>query len=174
MADHFNNLIRKITPAGVVTTVAGSGAMGHTDGQGTAASFNQPNDIAIDAAGNLYIADGANYVIRKITPAGLVSTYAGSGVRGSANGTLTTASFDGLLGVAIDPSGNMFVVEGVVNRIRKITPAERGKLFCRYRRAGRQRWDRGQQPAFSFTPLLPGQTPGALYISQAATAIISG
>ncbi len=122
VADVGNNLIRKITPAGVVTTFAGSGAAGSNDGVGTAASFNQPTGIAIDGAGNIYVADTRNYLIRKITPAGVVTTFAGSGTSASVDGTGTGASFIQPNSLAIDASGNLYV--GDVVQVRTITPAE--------------------------------------------------
>ena len=87
-----NNLLRKITSAGVVTTLAGSGSSGSANGTGTAASFNNPNGVAVDGSGNVYVADMWNHLIRKITPGGVVTTLAGSGSSGSANGTGTAAS----------------------------------------------------------------------------------
>ncbi len=123
VADRFNNKIRKITPAGLVSNVAGSGSPGNTDGNGIAASFNDPLGIASDPAGNLYVADFANHVIRKITPAGDVTTLAGSGSPGAADGTGTGASFNYPTGVATDSSGNVFVADGNNNLIRKITAA---------------------------------------------------
>ncbi|WP_320814935.1 T9SS sorting signal type C domain-containing protein [Flavobacterium sp.] len=77
VADHFNHKIRKITSAGVVSTFAGSGTRGSTDGTGTAASFAYPTGVDVDAAGNVYVADDYSYKIRKITSAGVVSTFAG-------------------------------------------------------------------------------------------------
>lgn len=123
VADQINNLIRKITPAGVVSTFAGSGAQGHANGTGTAASFNYPIGVATDAAGNLYVADWGNNLIRKITSAGVVSTFAGSGVQGHANGTGAAASFLAPQGVATDATGNVYVADSGNNLIRKITPA---------------------------------------------------
>lgn len=106
-----NSAIRKITPSGVVTTLAGaSGEAGDADGPGATARFNRPWGIAADAAGNLYVADTDNYLVRKITPAGTVSTHAGTrGMRGTANGTATTATFLGPMGIAIDSSGNLYL-----------------------------------------------------------------
>ena len=86
VSENINNLIRKISPDGVVTTFAGSGAAGQADSTGIKASFNGPSGVAVDAAGNVYVADTYNNVIRKITPAGLVSTIAGNGLAGSTNG----------------------------------------------------------------------------------------
>jgi sugar lactone lactonase YvrE len=120
-----NYTIRKITPAGVVTTLAGSaGQSGSVDGTGSAARFLAPYGMAVDDAGNVYVADVWNYTIRKITPAGLVTTLAGSaGQFGSADGTGSAARFYGPFGVAADSAGNVYVADSENNTIRKITPA---------------------------------------------------
>jgi sugar lactone lactonase YvrE len=123
VADRNNYKIRKITPMGEVSTLAGSGSLGNADGLGTAASFNYPTGIAIDATGNLYVADSENHKIRKITPAGVVSTLAGSGLPGNTNGTGTSASFKAPLGVTVDAAGNVYVADSQNHKIRKITPA---------------------------------------------------
>ncbi|PMS14789.1 hypothetical protein C0Z18_30190 [Trinickia dabaoshanensis] len=120
VADDGNNLIRKIDPSGNVTTFAGSGAQGSANGLGTAASFNAPHGIVLDASGNLYVADGGNNVIRKIDPSGNVTTLAGSGAQGAANGKGTAASFNKPDGVAVDASGNVYVADTGNNLIRKI------------------------------------------------------
>ena len=86
VTEYVTDLIRKIAADGTVSTFAGNGMSGQADSTGTAASFNGPSGVAVDAAGNLYIADTYNNVIRKITPAGVVSTIAGSGLTGSRNG----------------------------------------------------------------------------------------
>lgn len=124
VADQGNHTIRQITPAGVVSTFAGSaGNSGSANGEGTAARFNHPNALMMDAAANLYVSDAGNNTIRKITSAGVVTTLAGTaGPEGSADGTGSAARFDELNGLAFDPSGNLFVCDANNRAIRKITP----------------------------------------------------
>lgn len=122
VADSGNNRIRAITATGVVTTFAGSGAAGSTDGTGTAATFNNPRGIAIDISGNLYVASFTGNVIRKITAAGVVTTLAGSGAAGTLNGQGTAATFNRPSGIAVDRYGNVFVSEGAGASVRMITP----------------------------------------------------
>ena len=125
VADEGGNTIRKITPQGVVSTIAGrAGVAGSTDGTGSAARFNHPESVAVDAHTNVYVADQWNHTIRKITPAGVVSTFAGrAGVAGIADGTGTAARFGDPSGVAVDPGSNLFVADYLHQTIRKITPA---------------------------------------------------
>jgi sugar lactone lactonase YvrE len=126
VADTDANTIRKITPAGLVTTLAGTpGIVGGTaDGAGAAARFSAPWGIAADTAGNLYVTDSGNSTIRKITPAGLVTTLAGeAGASGTVDGIGTASEFSLPKGIAIDPSGNLYVADNSGDAIRKITPA---------------------------------------------------
>lgn len=123
VADNGNNMIRKITPDGMVSTLAGNGSVGSANGSGASATFNSPFGIAVDAAGNVYVADSGNNLIRKITPGGVVSTFAGSGARGASNGTGASATFNTPSGLAVDGSGNVYVADENNNLIRKITPA---------------------------------------------------
>ncbi|MDB5142788.1 MAG: type sorting protein [Mucilaginibacter sp.] len=110
---------------GQVTTVAGAGSSGYVNATGTAAFFNTPEAIAGDANGNLYVADDHNNAIRKITPAGVVTTFAGSptGAQGDVNGTGTAALFFHPDGIVVDGSGNVFISDGKNNKIKKITSA---------------------------------------------------
>lgn len=100
VTEYVTNLIRKITPDGTTTTLAGSGMAGQADSTGTAASFNGPSGIAVDATGNVYVADTFNNVIRKITPAGVVSTVAGSGIAGNQDGMALTVRNRRMVNVA--------------------------------------------------------------------------
>ncbi len=125
VADQGNDTIRKITPSGVVTTLAGiAGAKGSADGAGAAARFDRPAGMALDQGGNLYVADSTNELIRKITPSGVVSTLAGfAGAAGTADGTGAAARFYFPIGVAVDTQGSVFVVEQTGETVRKITPS---------------------------------------------------
>jgi sugar lactone lactonase YvrE len=125
VADTGNHTIRKVTPAGIVTTLAGTaGVFGYADGTNGAASFRSPCGLAADAASNLYVADFANAVIRKVTPAGVVTTYAGNAAtNGSADGTNTAALFLMPCGVAVDSSSNVYVADTGNHTIRVITPS---------------------------------------------------
>jgi sugar lactone lactonase YvrE len=126
VADTGNNTIRKITPAGGVTTIAGfAGRSGSADGTNSDARFNGPGGVAVDAIGNIYVADNNNDTIRKVTPTGtswVVTTMAGlPGVFGTNDGTGSAARFYDPSGVAVDTNGNIFVADRGNNLIRKIT-----------------------------------------------------
>jgi streptogramin lyase len=130
VADDGNNIIRKVTPVGanwVVTTLAGrAGSAGSANGTNSAARFNEPAWLAVDSAGNLYVADYGNNTIREVTPVGtnwVVTTLAGlAGSAGSANGTNSGARFHGPTGVAVDSAGNLYVGDEQNATIRKVTP----------------------------------------------------
>ncbi|MBS1520705.1 MAG: hypothetical protein JST50_06905 [Bacteroidetes bacterium] len=122
VADYFNNMIRKITPAGVVSTLAGNGTAGYVNGAPGSAEFNSPTGVAADALGNVYVADFGNHMIRKITPDGTVSLFAGQNVYGYADGQGALAKFGGPQTLGFDPQGNLIVADKSNNMIRKITP----------------------------------------------------
>ncbi len=124
VADPGNHTIRKITPAGVVTTFAGQvGITGNTDATGIAARFKQPYGIAIDRSNNLFVTDSGSHTIRKITPAGVVTTFAGkSDTLGSDDGTGEAARFNSPQGITIDAQNNLYIGDTNNFTIRKITP----------------------------------------------------
>jgi sugar lactone lactonase YvrE len=126
VTDNSNHTIRKITSEGVVTTFAGTaGQSGDTDGTGSAARFNGPTDICIDASGNLFVTESLANRVRKITPQGVVTVFAGSatGVSGYADATGTNARFNAPSAITIDAQGNLYVYDSANTKIRKITPA---------------------------------------------------
>jgi gliding motility-associated-like protein len=110
--------------AQTISTIAGlAGSSGITNGTGTAARFNAPQAIAADKSGNLYVADRINNVIRKITSAAVVTTFAGNGTPGAVDGSGTAASFFEPYGIACDTAGNVYVADTKNFKIRKITPS---------------------------------------------------
>jgi hypothetical protein len=125
VADTINHTIRKVTSAGVVTTLAGTaGSSGSTDATGSTARFNQPYGVSVDTAGNVFVADWGNHTIRKVTSAGVVTTLAGTaGSSGSTDATGSAARFNGPLGTSVDTAGNVFVTDHGNHTIRKVTSA---------------------------------------------------
>lgn len=121
VADAANNKIRKITPAGVVTTIAGTGTAGAGNASALSATFNTPLSIAIDAGNNLYVTEQNNYDVRKIAADGTVTTVAGTGQTGSADGAGTSAAFNFPVGIVADLSGNLYVTDNGYGTIRIIT-----------------------------------------------------
>jgi serine/threonine-protein kinase len=121
VADTYNNMIRKIKPDGTVTTIAGGKQQGSTDGTGRDARFDQPRGIAVDQSDNLYVTDFSRGLIRKITPTGVVTTIAGNSTQASIDGIGTAASFRGLFGAIMAPSGILYITDGGGNTVRKIT-----------------------------------------------------
>ncbi len=120
-AGYSSNQIYKIDPLGTVSVLAGSGAAGSADGTGAAAEFSQPESIVIDGAGNLFVSDYVNNLIRQVTPAGVVTTYAGSGSAATTDGTGVAAEFSGPWAMQISPStGNIFISE-LTGAIRMMT-----------------------------------------------------
>jgi len=126
ICDPVAQRVYKVTPAGIITTVAGNGTKGYSGDNGPAASaqLNSPEAVAVDASGNVYIADDSNNRIRKVTPAGIISTFAGTGTPGYSgdNGPATSAKLNGPSGLATDSAGDLFIADDQNYRIRKVTP----------------------------------------------------
>lgn len=124
VAEYSGNRIRKITPGGTVTVFAGSptAVPGAADNTGTSATFNGPTGLEIDGSNNLYVGDYANFKVRKITPAGVVTTVAGSGIQGKVDGATSSAQFNRPYGLAVDSNGNLYVADALANAIRVICP----------------------------------------------------
>ncbi len=126
ISDSGTHRIRKVTPGGTITTIAGTGVAGFSgdNGPATSAQINTPLGIARDAAGNLYFADGNNNRIRKVTPGGTITTFAGDGTGsfGGDNGPATSAQIFGPFNIKFDSLGNAYIADTGNNRIRKVTP----------------------------------------------------
>ncbi len=127
IADLDNDRVRKVDPAGTISTVAGTGTEGFSGdgGPATAAQLDLPWDVFVDAAGNLFIADRGNHRVRKVDPAGTISTVAGTGTRGFSGdgGPATEAQLNVPIDVFVDGAGNLFIADANNNRIRKVDPA---------------------------------------------------
>jgi sugar lactone lactonase YvrE len=122
LSDSVLNQVLKISPSGSVSLWAGSpgGVFGSQNGVGTGATFNGPWGLALDKSGNLYVGDTSNSMVRKISPDGTVTTFAGTGSQGSADGRGTVATFEAPYGVCVDSSGAIYVADNNNGLIRKI------------------------------------------------------
>ena len=123
IADTFNQRIRKVSPSGIITTVAGNGAYGFSGdgGPATSASLSRSSDVAVDGSGNLFIADFQNGRIRKVSPSGIITTIAGGGNSGLGDGGPATSASLSPGGIAVDTSGNLFIADSRNYRIRKVS-----------------------------------------------------
>ena len=126
IADRFNSRVRRVTPAGIIDTVAGTGEQGYGGDAGPAAEARLwiPSGVAVDALGNLYIADTFNNRVRRVTPAGIIDTVAGTGEQGYGGdaGPATEARLDRPEDVAVDALGNLYIADSFNNRVRRVTP----------------------------------------------------
>jgi len=128
IADTYNDCIRKVDPAGIITTIAGIGGSAGFSGDGgpaTTAKLNVTGYLIMDGSGNLYISDAYNYRVRKLSPSGYISTYAGNGSPGSSGDGFpaTTAKLNGPDGMRIDASGNLYIADFNNNNVRMVNPA---------------------------------------------------
>ncbi len=122
VADIVNNCVRKITVStGVVSTFAGSGAQGLTNGPAASATFYYPAGVAFDSKGNLYIAELRNNTIREVSTTGTVTTYAGTGAQGATDGLAAAATFYQPIGLTFDSNDNLYIADEYNNKIRKVT-----------------------------------------------------
>jgi hypothetical protein len=160
-----NYMIRKITSTGIVSTFVGNTTGGFTNGNGAAASFSSIQGIAIDASGNLYVADSGNEVIRKVTPDGTVSTFAGTGIAGSLDGPIASASFKEPTGIAVDAAGVIYVAEFGNKKVRKIATDGTVSTLAG---SGAIGYDNGAGTAASFTApaRLAVDASGNVYLSD--------
>src|SRR5262249_10211565 len=128
IADTGNFRVRRVTRDGVISTYAGNGTLGSQGdgGLATAAALNEPQGLAIDAAGNLFIADTGNHRIRRVAPDGTITTYAGNGQQdfGGDGGPATAASFNAPFGVTIDAMGNLYIADTGNHRIRRVAAGD--------------------------------------------------
>jgi sugar lactone lactonase YvrE len=173
VTNNGNNAILKLTPAGAASVVAGHpGSAGGTDGTAAAARFSAPRGIAIDPAGNLYVADEGNSNIRKITPAGVVTTLAGGAGAGTADGQGTTARFGAPRGLAADAKGNVYVADTDNHTVRKITPA--GQVTTLAGRAGEAGKNDGTGAAARFSEPrgIAVDALGTVYVADTGNAAI--
>ncbi len=124
VADTTNNRVRKITPGGVISTIAGNGTSGYSGdgGPATQAQLNGPAGLALDTFGNLYITDYDNSVVRKVTSGGTITTVAGTGSAGynGDNISAITAKLNNPFGIVVDSTGNLYIADRYNNRIRKV------------------------------------------------------
>ena len=166
VADTNNHTIRKITSAGVVTTLAGTaGTSGSTNATGTAATFNRPRGVAVDGSGNIYVADTDNHIIRKITSGGVVTTFAGTaGNPGSTDGSGAAARFNYPNGLAVDVNGDVYVADTGNHTVRRITSD--GVVSTLVGQAGNGTFTPGDLPATVNAPTSVAVMGGKVYIAS--------
>lgn len=165
VAEREGHRIRKISPQGVVSTLAGDGTDGFADGLGAQARFSRPTALAVDAAGTVYVADAGNFRIRTITPQGAVSTLAGGATAGFADGPGAQARFSGVTGLVLMPDGALLAADPLNRRIRRVTA---GGLVSTYAGSGAAatRDGRALEAAFVLPFGLTRDRAGNVYVTD--------
>lgn len=168
VTDQYNHTIRKISPAGVVTTLAGQpGLHGQADGTGAGARFHNPAGIAVDGAGMVYVADQGNHKIRKITPAGVVTTLAGRAFSpGSSDGPGSDARFESPAGIAVDAAGTVYVADQENRTIRRITPLGEVSRYAGQTGRSGSKDTTALYSRFNFPAGLAVDAAGTLYVAD--------
>ena len=171
VADVGSDRVRRVSTSGIITTIAGTGRRGHASGDGRAVSaeLSGPAAVAVDGRGNVFIADSGNNRIRRVTPAGRITTVAGTGVRGFGGdrGPTRSAKLAGPNGLALDQAGNLFIVDDENLRVRRVTPG--GMITTVAGNGGsRQRGDGGPAVAASLENIggIAVDRNGDLFISD--------
>lgn len=174
VADAANHIIRKVTAAGVVSTLAGTaGAAGNLDGVGAAARFNGPSALAVDSVGTVFVADTYNHVIRSISAAGNVTTLAGAvGATGSVDGTGSAARFSFPAGIAVDTSGNIYVSDTSNHTIRRVSSSGVVSTFAGFAGQSGSANGNGAAARFAFPNGLVTAPGGILYVADSFNHMI--
>ncbi|SFQ49374.1 NHL repeat-containing protein [Hymenobacter arizonensis] len=174
VADTYNHTIRRISPSGTVTTLAGSpGQKGAGEGPGAQARFFHPSGVAVDADGALYVADNGNQTVRKITPAGEVSTLAGAArKKGSADGLGPAARFRTPSGVAVDGQGHLYVADYVNSTIRHLTPDGQVSTLAGHPLGWGSQDGTGDAARFAFPFGVAVDARGRLYVADTQNMLI--
>ncbi len=175
VGDTNNYTIRTVTPQGLVGTLAGMvGQPGAVDATGLNASFGYSQGVAVDAAGNVFVADLVNYKIRKVTSGGVVTTLAGSGGFGLVDGVGVNALFNGPTGVAVDANGNVFVTESGFHAIRKVTPSGRVITLGGGNQSPGATLGVGTAARFNYPVGIAVAADGTIYVSDGNQRIVQG
>lgn len=165
VADSANHRIRKITPHGMVSSLAGDGTPGCVDGQGGGASFNHPRALALDPAGHLLVVDNGNDRIRKVSLQGHVTTHSGEGVRGFYDGARAYARFSLPNGIAVDAQGHAYVADTTNYRIRKLSPGGTASTLAGDGAAGHADGP-GAEARFSSPRAVAVDAQGHVYVAE--------
>jgi len=171
VADRGGHTVRKITPRGVVSTLAGSGQPGYTDGMGATAQFRDPMTVVVDRSGRLFVADSGSHTIRVITSEGRVSTVAGSPQAGAVDGAGATARFNWPTGLALDQAGNLYVADSNNALIRKVSPDGQVTTLAGVGHAGSDDGP-GETAGFRFPTGVAVDRQGDVYVADSANNMI--